>query len=216
MQSGRHARIPVQHLAEVADAERQVEILDDLAARVLDVLASQPVRDPGPDVVVAQQHPAPHPVARADRCDRRPQLLLRPLADREDAGRRLAALVERRIDERYAAGCGPLEELPDRTRVHPDDRVDVAAGERRRGQRDQVVGLVGRVEYVEADHPPEDAPGLIALVGRELGAGDGRRPPEACGPADRHQQPDPEIGRRLHDPPGSAPCRLTTTRGDGP
>src|SRR3546814_6920657 len=57
----------------------------------------------GPDIIVADQHPAPGAALHGRPAQRRAQLVFRRLADGIDALGRLAALIERRVDIGYTA-----------------------------------------------------------------------------------------------------------------
>ena len=123
---GSQARDLVEQLGIVLDAERQVAVGDDLAAQLAHVSRRQAMRDARPDVVVADEHPAPRRVAAGEVLDRRTQLLAGRLAEREHAGRALAALVERRVDVRDLARDVLQHALAHLARVHADDGVDRA------------------------------------------------------------------------------------------
>jgi len=118
------------------------------------------------------------------------QLAIGRLTREEDAGRPLAALVERAVDVRDAPGHDGRHHLTDRRDVPPrdafhhtgrDERIDLSRDHR---------GRAPAVHHPEPQLPAQQAAGGVDLVGSEQPARLARRADDARRPAARDHEGD--------------------------
>src|SRR3954470_22079604 len=178
----------------VVFAEGNELFADDMATGLLDVALHRAVRLPGPDIVAADQVPARRLLDVGKPVDGGAALPARRLADRHDARRLLAALVNGRVDVGDAVAGGDLAQRhAHRAGMQSDDEVDLIGRDRLLGAAQNLVERAAGVVDRKLDLAPENAAALVDLGDRELRAACRARAPNAGRAGAAHEAPDAEL-----------------------
>ena len=175
----------------VVGPERDEGLGHHFATRLGNALACDLVRNAGPDVVVAHQHPALALAVGRQPGDRRTQLASRSFADGVDAGCRLTAFVKAGVDIRQAPAHRRRDALAHRTDVHADQGIDFAVFDEADQGLFDVGRFIRRVHRQQFARPPQDARHRVELGCSQLGRRHARWPPDPLAAAHRDAQRHP-------------------------
>ena len=160
-------------------ADRHELFADDTPAGVRDVFLDRLVGQPWPDIVAADQIPVRRMLGVGEPLDGRAPLRPRRLADGHDAGRSLAALIDRRVKVGNVSGDDLAQRHPDRADMRAHHEVCVFGRDDVGSRPRHVVDIAAGVMERDFNLAAENAAAAVDLGNAQQRTVDGGRAPDS-------------------------------------